>query len=134
MKIMTKKPDQYYWRGTAGDGWSRRESANEEQTGSWHGVGTQGLPDDLPEDVGISFAGCGPRNYQRSDERIGEDINERLTRAASIDATNVEVRIQDGEVTLLGVVHCRHDRDLAENIASAVSGVKEVNNHIRIDS
>ena len=126
---MSRKPDAYYWRGPGGDGWSRRETAGEQQTGSWHGVGTQGAP----EEDDTSFAGVGPRNYQRSDRRIEEEVNERLTCHAAIDATNLEVHVQDGDVTLLGAVRSRPEKHLAEDITIGVSGVKQVNNQIQID-
>jgi osmotically-inducible protein OsmY len=37
------------------------------------------------------YAGRGPRGYRRSDERIREDINDRLTDDWYIDASDVEV-------------------------------------------
>ena len=49
-------------------------------------------------------SGRGPRNYQRSDDRIREDINEGLTDDAMIDASEIEVIVQNREVTLTGPV------------------------------
>ena len=46
--------------------------------------------------------GRGPRGYRRTDERILEEVNERLTEDAHLDATNIEVDVRDGEVTLKG--------------------------------
>jgi hypothetical protein len=46
----------------------------------------------------------GPKNYQRSDERIREDICERLWHDSYIDSSEVEVKVQNGEVTLEGAV------------------------------
>jgi len=45
------------------------------------------------------YSGVGPKNWQRSDERILEDVNEELTRNAHVDATEVEVSVSGGEVT-----------------------------------
>jgi len=78
------------------------------------------------------FAGRGPRNYKRSDERIEEDINERLTRHGMVDATDIEVSVQKGEVTLRGSVDSRQAKRIAEDIADSVSGVKDVVNQIRL--
>lgn len=80
------------------------------------------------------FTGKGPKGYRRSDERIQEDINERLTMHPDIDATEIEVRVQSGEVTLTGSVDERHTKRLAEDIAESVFGVKEVQNQIRVGS
>jgi hypothetical protein len=87
------------------------------------GMGTQGSG---------RFAGRGPKGWQRSDDRIRDDINERLTRHPDVDATEIDVQVSNGQVTLSGTVDERHARRLAEDIAEGVSGVKEVQNHIRV--
>ena len=76
--------------------------------------------------------GRGPRGYQRSDDRIREDINERLTDDAMIDASEIEVAVQNREVTLTGSVRDRTEKRRAEDIAEAVSGVGHVQNNLRI--
>ncbi len=78
------------------------------------------------------FVGRGPRGYKRSDERIEEEINERLTQHGDVDATEIEVAVQNAEVTLRGSVDSRQAKRLAEDIADSVFGVKETNNQIRI--
>lgn len=79
------------------------------------------------------FSGRGPKNYKRSDERIQEDVNERLTRHPDIDASDIEVSVSDGVVTLSGTVDNRRAKHLAEDVAESVSGVKDVNNQIRVN-
>jgi hypothetical protein len=79
-----------------------------------------------------AYAGRGPRNYQRSDERIREDICERLTEHGDLDPTDVEVRVQNAEVTLEGSVHDRWSKRTAEDLAEGVWGVKAVHNLIRV--
>jgi osmotically-inducible protein OsmY len=76
--------------------------------------------------------GRGPRNYQRNDERIREDVVERLVRHHDIDATDVEVSVTGGEVILKGMVESRSERRLAEDIAEDVFGVKNVQNLIKV--
>lgn len=77
--------------------------------------------------------GKGPRDYRRADARISEDIHDRMTDDAYLDATDVVVEVHDGEVTLLGRVHTRDDRRRAEDIADRVSGVVHVQNNLRAD-
>jgi hypothetical protein len=77
--------------------------------------------------------GKGPRNYQRSQERIREDVCERLTDDGIIDATNVEVRVENDEVVLNGVVHNREEKRRAEDLAEAVAGVRNVENRLRVE-
>jgi osmotically-inducible protein OsmY len=75
--------------------------------------------------------GKGPRGFTRSDDRIKEDICERLTDNPEIDATDIEIRVQNGEVTLTGTVDERWTKRMAEDIAESVSGVKQIQNQIR---
>ena len=77
-------------------------------------------------------SGRGPRGYQRSDERICEEINERLTAHSRIDATDIECRVQDGEVVLSGYVDSRAARRAAEDLADDVYGVRDVRNQLRV--
>ena len=76
--------------------------------------------------------GRGPRGYQRSDDRIREDISERLTDDAMIDASEIEVAVQNREVTLTGTVRDRNEKRRAEDIAESVTGVSHVQNNLRI--
>jgi osmotically-inducible protein OsmY len=76
--------------------------------------------------------GKGPRGYTRSDERIKEDVSDRLTDDWAIDASDVEVDVENCEVTLTGEVSSRDDKRRAEDVAEAVSGVRHVQNNLRI--
>lgn len=76
--------------------------------------------------------GKGPRNYTRSDERILEDINDRLCDNPYIDATEIDVSISQGNVVLSGSVENRESKRLAEDIAESVTGVLNVENTLRV--
>jgi osmotically-inducible protein OsmY len=73
-----------------------------------------------------------PRGYQRPDERIREEICDRLIDHEWIDASDVDVRVQNGEVTLIGVVMERQAKRSLEDLAESILGVKEVHNQIRV--
>ena len=79
-----------------------------------------------------SYRGLGPKNYQRSDERIREDVCERLTMDHDVDASEIEVMVEGAVVTLNGSVNARHAKRLAEDIAESVRGVKDVQNNLRV--
>ena len=79
-------------------------------------------------------AGRGPKGWQRPDERIREDINERLTDHPHIDASEIEVQVKGGEVTLTGTVDDRYAKRMSEEIVENVSGVKDVHNQLRVQS
>ncbi|CAN7499512.1 BON domain-containing protein [Phenylobacterium sp. LjRoot219] len=76
--------------------------------------------------------GRGPKNYTRSDERIREDINDRLSDDSWLDASDIEVVVTNCEVTLTGLVHTREDKRRAEDIAERVSGVQHLQNNLRV--
>jgi hypothetical protein len=77
-------------------------------------------------------SGKGPRNYVRSDEQIYEDVCERMTRHGELDASNIEVKVQNNEVTLTGDVPDRMSKRLAEDISDSVQGVRDVHNRLQI--
>jgi hypothetical protein len=81
---------------------------------------------------GGPYANVGPRGYRRSDASILEDVSERFTQNAYLDASDVEVRVEEGEVTLEGTVENRTARRLAEDIAEATRGVLDVHNRLRV--
>ena len=78
------------------------------------------------------FAGRGPKDYQRSDERIREEICDRMTDDDSLDASDVTIQVKQGEVTLAGSVTDREQKRRAEDMAESISGVREVTNNIRV--
>lgn len=73
----------------------------------------------------------GPKGYTRSDERIHEEVCERIARSG-IDADNVEVRVEKREVTLTGTVGSREEKWWLEELADDVFGVEDVHNQIRV--
>lgn len=78
--------------------------------------------------------GRGPKDYKRSDERIREDANDRLTEDPLVDASAVTVQVQDGEVTLNGTVDSRAGKRRAEDIVDRISGTKHVQNNLRVQA
>jgi hypothetical protein len=123
----------YGWRGWYGPG----ESYYGEPYGGygyrhyepygWYGTGYYGEGRPNPG----QYAGRGPRNYTRSDERITEDINDRLTDRGDLDAEDIDVKVNNGEVTLTGTVGSRYAKRAADDVAWGVSGVNEVHNQLR---
>lgn len=77
-------------------------------------------------------SGRGPKNYTRSDERIREDVNDRLTDDPHLDASDIDVKVTSCDVTLTGTVDSRQAKRRAEDCAESVSGVKNVQNNLRV--
>ena len=78
------------------------------------------------------YSGVGPRGYRRSDDRIQDDVNDRLTWHGYVDATDIQVEVNDGVVTLKGMVENRRQKRMAEDAAESVSGVEDVNNQLKL--
>jgi osmotically-inducible protein OsmY len=76
--------------------------------------------------------GRGPKGYKRSDERIREDINDRLSDDHYVDASDIEVSVSEGEVTLTGTIDSKQAKRRAEDIADTISGVSNVLNQLRL--
>lgn len=81
-----------------------------------------------------SHRGRGPRDYRRADESVYADVCEALTDDSEVDATNIEVSVKDGEVTLSGEVRSREEKRRAEDIADRIAGVRDVHNTLKIYS
>ena len=84
-----------------------------------------------PPEAEAGFAGIGPRGWRRPDERIEEEIVQRLVDAEWVDASDVEVLVSDGVVRLSGEVETRAERRAAEEIAAEVAGVVDVVDELR---
>ena len=78
--------------------------------------------------------GRGPTDYTRSDDRIREDANDRLTDDPRVDATHITVSVASGELTLNGTVTNRDAKRRAEDCVEDIPGVKHVQNNLRVQT
>ncbi len=78
------------------------------------------------------YKGIGPKNYQRSEKRIFEDVCDLLMENDGIDAGDIEVQVQDNYVILSGTVYTRAEKRRAEDLAASVPGVWDVGNRLRV--
>jgi hypothetical protein len=140
---------QYSVPGTFGGGWSERDLGYDR--GQDRGFGTyvardrsdglhfrrdadergpfERLGDRFRE--GVRKLGKGPKAYTRSDDRVREDIYDRLMHGW-VNAEDVEVQVKAGEVTLTGFVDERRDKRTIEDIVEEVLGVKDVHNQLKV--
>lgn len=79
-----------------------------------------------------SHIGKGPKGYQRSDERIREEVCERLAASPDVDASDVDVSVDSGTVILSGHVENRIMKRAAEDSVMDVVGVVDVRNDLRL--
>ncbi|HXK17868.1 MAG TPA: BON domain-containing protein [Polyangiaceae bacterium] len=122
-------PERRY--GSAADGGWSEDRAPSRSRSRYDGAYAPSYGGYPPETRG-GFAGRGPKGYVRSDERIREDVCDRLSWNDEIDATEISVRVENGEVTLEGSVETRHMKRLAADVAEDVVGVLDVHNTVRV--
>jgi hypothetical protein len=80
-----------------------------------------------------SYSGRGPKGYKRSDDRIREEVSDRLMDDHAVDASDITVEVKDGAVTLAGTVPDREQKHRAEELVERVNGVTYVNLNLRVN-
>jgi hypothetical protein len=116
-----------------GVGRERRNWVERTAPGSWFGrAPAEGWRDERARFAEGPHRGRGPKGYIRSDERIREDVCDRLTDDPHLDASDIEVSVTGAEVTLNGTVDSRFAKRRAEDWADDVTGVTHVQNNLRV--
>jgi len=123
--------DEYAWSG-ADDG---RPSGG--YSGSGFGVPQRQQPYDWGNRERTSsrrgeYVGKGPKGYTRSDDRIREEVCERLAWDGEVDASDIAVTVQNGEVTLEGTVETRRMKHRSEDLVDEIRGVIDVHNRLTV--
>ena len=133
-----------------GEGPTAEEAVNPAGEGGFSTLGggvypDEGSPDDentwgkerstaeRQEEQGRRRADKGPRAQRRSDESLAQEIREILTHDPELDATEIEVEVEGGAVTISGLVEGSDAKLLAEEMVESVTGVREVHNRLRVE-
>ena len=104
----------------------------QDEVASWMGD-REALERRMQDERGSHY-GKGPKGYRRSDDRIRDDVSDRLSDDHWLDASDIEVRVENGEVTLTGTVTDRDSKRRAERLAEGCGGVIDVQNNIKMRS
>lgn len=97
------------------------------------GIGGSGMPSgNVGQGLQGGHRGKGPQGWQRSDDRIKDQVCEVLADDDHIDASHIEVVVKNGDVMLTGTVDDRHMKRLAEDVIERLPGVKDVQNQLRV--
>jgi len=118
-----------YGRGKERGFWDRAS----DEVSSWFGDEQAERRRHMDEMQG-AHRGRGPKGYARSDDRIREDVCDRLSDDPWVDASEIDVTVSNREVTLSGTVDSREAKRRAEDCVERVSGVTNVNNNLRVQS
>lgn len=81
---------------------------------------------------GAQYRGRGPRGYRRADDQIRNDVCDRMWEHPRLDASDIDVRVEDAEVILEGTVTSREAKREAEAVAESAPGVEDVRNELRV--
>lgn len=82
---------------------------------------------------------CGVTNHLEvsapsvAPETVRHAIEEALERRADREADRIEVQVKDGTVFLTGQVHNWHEKQAVLGAAGYASGVRKIEDHLRID-
>ena len=85
------------------------------------------------EEQGRRQTNSGPRSRRKPDESLRQEISEILIADPELEATDIEVEVEGGAVTLRGVVVDSDARLLAEELVESLTGVREVHNRLRVE-
>ena len=132
-------PSRDYGSRSVSSGYSERAGGADSIYGTRYSASAGGYAGDYNRRYGAdqgdgSYRGKGPKGYTRSDDRIKEEICDCLADDSRLDASDVSVEVKDGEVTLTGNVRDRESKRWAEDLVERSSGVKNVQNNLRVRS
>lgn len=112
---------------------TRLQTARDRGWGGREAYGQSSRSDERDWPPAGQFRGRGPKGYQRSRERILDDVSERLADHPEIDASEMEVDVQADVVILRGKIYDRGQKRMAEDVAESVSGVRDVRNELDVE-
>lgn len=113
---------------------SRPDPREADQSRNQHLVDPWGMRRDVDPAARVNHAGRGPKGWSRTDESIREGVCDMLDANPDIDAREIEVSVQSGEVTLTGHVENRAAKRRAEDIIATLPGVNDVHNRLAVDA
>jgi osmotically-inducible protein OsmY len=83
----------------------------------------------------VEQRGSGDRRVaqrRRPDEALTRELQEILIGDPELDASEIDVEVEGGAVTLRGTVDSSDAKLLAEELVESVTGVREVHNQLRV--
>jgi len=110
------------------DWWDRTR----DEVSSWFGDDDAERRRDSDKRMMGVHKGKGPKGYTRSDDRIREDVHDRLADDPYVDASDIEVKVENGNLILTGNVYDRDQKRRAEDVVESISGVRDVENRIHV--
>lgn len=80
------------------------------------------------------YSGLGPKGYNDAGDPTGQEVASRLTQHGQVDASNIEITIDNGEVLLEGTVDSEETKRLAQEALESIAGVGSVQNLLQVQT
>lgn len=100
-----------------------------------HGFSQQNVNDRIRGKMGTrrgEHFGKGPRNWKKADETLREEVCEALYYNRYVDASDIEVDVQDNIVILKGEVSSREEKREAERCVEDLVGFHDIRNELHL--
>lgn len=125
--------DRGYGQGPHGGGYEENRGTREQHERGPQGYGgsSMGGARGLEQRRG-SHRGKGPKGFEMTDDRVRERVCEALHEDHDVDASDIDVSVSHGEVTLMGTVDDRQSKRMAEDCVLQCAGVRDVHNQLRV--
>ena len=87
---------------------------------------------DLETSNDKSYYGKGPKGWKLSDEHLREKVCEVLLHSHEVDASEMDVKVEEGCVYLQGNISSRGMKQVAEDLIGSIPGVEDVFTRLKI--
>ena len=79
------------------------------------------------------YSGFGPR-YDSAGDPVGQEVASRLTQHGQVDASNIEITVENGDVLLEGTVADEETKRLVGEAVQTVTGVNQIENMLQVQT
>lgn len=97
----------------------------------WSNITRSDLRPDLNPEK--NFYGKGPRGHLKSEEAILDDVCRILYESKEVDASDIEVSIDDQCIYLKGSIRSKGMKRVAEDLVASIPGVVDVFNELKFE-
>lgn len=124
MDFNPKHGEAYYYRGKRSEPARNADLSIGPSGTSWNR--------DLDQRNDKSYYGKGPKGWKLSDEKLREKVCEVLLHSHEVDASEMEVKVEEACVYLSGNISSKGMKNVAEDLVGSIPGVEDVFTRLKI--
>ncbi len=79
-----------------------------------------------------NFQGKGPKNYDRPDRRIYDELEDMLAHYPDIDTSEIEFAVRDRHMYVSGFVRSKMEKWMVEDVVEALTGIDAITNTLQV--